>query len=167
LQPNAYDYRDSNRWKDLNPKFVLQLWRDSVLLDDPELIRTSWPAVKQSLEYMAAFDGDGDGLPEHDGTADQTFDNWTMTGPSAYGGGLWLAALAAALRMAHDLADHEEASKIESILGRGRRTYVDRLWTGSYFRFDADGPSADSVMADQLCGIWYGDATGLEPYADN
>ena len=27
--------------------------------------------------------------------------------------------------------------------------------------FDTEGPSHDSVMADQLCGVWYSDATGL------
>lgn len=167
LQPNAYDYRDSTRWKDLNPKFVLQLWRDRVLLDDPELVRAAWPAVKQSLDYMLNFDTDGDGLPEHDGTADQTFDNWPMTGPSAYGGGLWLAALTAAVRMAHEVGDLEAAARLGTILERGRQAYSDRLWTGQYFRFDVEGPSSESVMADQLCGIWYGDATGLAPYADD
>ena len=59
LQLNAYDYRDPNRWKDLNPKFVLQLWRDRVVLGDPTLARAAWPAVKQALDYIAAFDRDG------------------------------------------------------------------------------------------------------------
>ena len=40
-------------------------------------------------------DRDGDGLPEHDGIPDQTYDTWPMHGPSAYGGSLWLAALRA------------------------------------------------------------------------
>jgi non-lysosomal glucosylceramidase len=167
LQPNAYDYRDPNGWKDLNPKFVLQLWRDRVLLDDVEMVRAAWPAVKQSLDYMRKFDRDGDGLPEHDGIADQTFDNWTMTGPSAYGGGLWLAALTAAERMAHEVGDLETAGNLGATLDRGRRAYSDRLWTGQYLRFDAAGPSSVSVMADQLCGIWYSDATGLAPYVDD
>ena len=166
LQPNAYDYRDPNRWKDLNSKFVLQLWRDRVVLDDPQLVRSAWPAVKQALDYLAAYDRDGDGLPEHEGIPDQTFDNWPMTGPSAYGGGLWLAALSAAVQMAHEMNDVEEAHRLRDILERGRQAYVDRLWNGRWFRFDTDGPSSDSVMADQLAGIWYCDAIGLEPYVD-
>ncbi|HUP83650.1 MAG TPA: non-lysosomal glucosylceramidase [Candidatus Limnocylindria bacterium] len=167
LQPNAYDYRNSNRWKDLNPKFVLQLWRDRVVLDDPQLARAAWPAVKQALDYIAAFDLDGDGLPEHDGTPDQTFDNWPMTGASAYGGGLWLAALSAAVEMAREVGDADSAGTLGSLLARGRQAYVDRLWNGRYFEFDAEGMSHDSVMADQLCGVWYCDATGLPPYVDD
>ncbi|MER3515067.1 MAG: hypothetical protein C4310_12365, partial [Chloroflexota bacterium] len=31
LRPNAYTWQDSNIWKDLNSKFVLQVWRDAVL----------------------------------------------------------------------------------------------------------------------------------------
>jgi non-lysosomal glucosylceramidase len=167
LQPNAYDYRDPNRWKDLNPKFVLQLWRDRVLLDDPEIVRAAWPAVKQALGYLLNFDRDGDGLPEHESIPDQTYDNWPMTGPSAYGGGLWLAALTAAVRMADEVGDPDEAARLSAILERGRQAYADLLWTGRYFRFDVEGPSSESVMADQLCGIWYSDATGLAPYADD
>jgi non-lysosomal glucosylceramidase len=167
LQPNAYDYRDPNRWKDLNPKFVLQLWRDRVVLDDPELVRAAWPAVKQALDYITAFDRDADGLPEHDGTPDQTFDNWPMTGPSAYGGGLWLAALSAAIEMAREVNDSAAADRLGEMAARGRQAYLDRLWNGRYLEFDAEGLSHDSVMADQLCGIWYSDATGLAPYLDD
>jgi non-lysosomal glucosylceramidase len=166
LQANAYDYRDPNRWKDLNPKFVLQLWRDRQVLDDPTLTSVAWPAVKQALDYIAAFDRDGDGLPEHDGTPDQTFDNWPMSGPSAYGGGLWLASLGAAVEMAREVGDGEAAERLGDMLARGRQAYVERLWNGRYLDFDADGPAPDSVMADQLCGIWYCDATGLAPYLD-
>ena len=42
------------------------------------------------LRDLAASDRDGDGLPEHDGIPDQTYDTWPMRGPSAYGGSLWL-----------------------------------------------------------------------------
>ena len=87
-RPNRYHYQDVNDWKDLGPKFVLQVWRDAVAAgaDGDALIRDAWPTVEALLTRLARRDRDGDGLPEHDGLPDQTYDTWPMHGPSAYGG---------------------------------------------------------------------------------
>ena len=165
LQLNAYHYQDPNRWKDLNSKFVLQVWRDAELLEEPGLVREAWPAIVQALDRLAATDIDGDGLPDHDGRADQTFDTWPMHGPSAYAGGLWLAALAAAERMATSVGDDAAAAKYAELWRRGTASYRKRLWTGSYLRYDgAEGrtPTASWPASWRASGI--ADATGLEPY---
>jgi hypothetical protein len=96
LGPNSYHWQDVSIWKDLNPKFVLMVYRDYVVTGDSTLLVESWPAVQAALAYVKQFDLDGDGLPENAGVPDQTYDTWPMTGPSAYCGGLWLAALRAA-----------------------------------------------------------------------
>ena len=45
---------------------------------------------------------------------------------------------------------------------RGQVAFDRRLWRGTYFAYDdGAGPSSDSIMADQLCGQWYADVTGL------
>jgi non-lysosomal glucosylceramidase len=166
LSLNAYRFQDPNRWKDLNSKFVLQLWRDRVLLDDAGLVRQAWPSVVEAIEYLARYDRDGDGLPEHEGIPDQTFDTWPMQGPSAYGSGLWLAALTAAIAMAQELGDAERVTRYTDWRSSGVDAYRERLWNGRYFRYDGSGAeSSESIMADQLCGQWYADATGLEPFA--
>jgi non-lysosomal glucosylceramidase len=165
LQINAYHFQDPNRWKDLNAKFVLQVWRDAELLEEPGLVRDAWPAIVQALDRLAATDIDGDGLPDHDGRADQTFDTWPMHGPSAYAGGLWLSALSAAECMAASVGDIAAAAKYAELWRRGSVSYRKRLWTGSYLRYDGGGgPHSDSVMSGQLAGLWYADAIGLEPY---
>ena len=46
------------------------------------LIREVYPAVDAVLGRLALADRDGDGLPEHDGEPDQTYDTWPMRGPS-------------------------------------------------------------------------------------
>ena len=94
--------RTSTTGRTSDPKFVLQAWRDAVAAGDDgdALIREAWPTVEALLTHLAARDRDGDGLPEHDGLPDQTYDTWPMHGPSAYGGSLWLGALAAAEAMA-------------------------------------------------------------------
>jgi len=155
---NRYQFQDPNVWKDLNPKFVLRLWRDHVVTGDPTLLAETWPAVQAALEFVAAMDRDGDGLPEHDGTPDQTYDTWPMHGPSAYGGSLWLAALAAGARIAEIVGDGSAALRYGELFARARASYEAKLWRGDRYAFDG---RSDSVMADQLVGQWYADATGL------
>jgi non-lysosomal glucosylceramidase len=168
LRLNAFNWQDSNTWKDLNSKFVLQLWRDYIFTGDPALISDLWPAAVQALDYLHQFDRDGDGLPEHDGVPDQTYDNWVMTGPSAYGGSLWLASLEAAVKMAEWLGDAEHAAQYQGWLDSGKAAFEAKLWNeaGQYYNFDAGGgPHSDSIMADQLAGQWYADAIGLPDIA--
>ena len=107
-RPNWYRFQDVSMWKDLGPKFVLQVWRDALAAGadaGDALIRDAFPTVERVLGRLAASDRDGDGLPEHDGVPDQTYDTWPMRGPSAYGGSLWLAATRAAEAMARRLGD--------------------------------------------------------------
>jgi non-lysosomal glucosylceramidase len=160
---NHYHLQDPNRWKDLNSKFVLLVWQAVSLLGAEELARDTWPSVLEALRHLAAFDTDGDGLPDHDGTPDQTYDTWLMTGPSAYGGSLWLAALRAGIALGGLAGDADAVAWLGRLLERGMPSFEERLWTGAYYRYDAgSSPSSDSVMADQLVGQWWADATGLD-----
>jgi non-lysosomal glucosylceramidase len=164
-RPNWYHFQDVSDWKDLGPKFVLQAWRDAVAVDPADgdaLIRAVWPTVVDVMTRLSARDRDGDGLPEHDGLPDQTYDTWPMQGPSAYGGSLWLAALAAAEAMAGRLGDTEAARHWAGWFERGQVAFDRRLWRSDHYAYDGgEGPSSDSIMADQLAGQWYADATGL------
>ena len=156
-----YHLQDVNGWKDLDPKFVLLVWQAVALLGDEALVAEAWPAVVQALRYVAAFDRDGDGLPEHDGVPDQTYDTWPMRGPSAYGGSLWLAALRggdrdgrAGRRRGHRARGCAPPSIVRS--RPSRRT----LWSGARLPLRRGRrPSGDSIMADQLAGQWWADAT--------
>ncbi|TAK02699.1 MAG: glucosylceramidase [Chloroflexota bacterium] len=161
---NRYRFRDPNIWKDLNPKFVLQLARDLALggAAARSLLPEAWPAVVRAMDRLASFDTDGDGLPEHDGRPDQTYDTWPMSGPSAYGGGLWLAALRAAGAMAAGVGDAAREVAWGDTFETAAASYERRLWNGRAYRYDdGDSPTSDSLMADQLAGQWYIDVLGL------
>jgi non-lysosomal glucosylceramidase len=163
-RPNWYTFQDVSDWKDLGPKFVLQAWRDAVAAGPAgdELIRDVFPTVQAVLNRLSLKDRDGDGLPEHDGLPDQTYDTWPMQGPSAYGGSLWLAAVAAAEAMATRLGDDATARRWAGWFERGQVAFDRRLWRGDHYAYDdGGGASSDSIMADQLAGQWYADATGL------
>ncbi len=166
-QPNSYNFQDINRWKDLNAKFVLRLYRDAVLLDDPSLIADHWDEVQQAMAYLNAMDRDGDGIPENEGIPDQTYDTWPVTGVSAYSGSLWLAALAASREMARAVGDEAAAAAYDAQLARATGVFESKLWNGEYYDYDAsDNPYHDSVMADQLAGQWYADFFGVKLLPD-
>ncbi|HEY9121847.1 MAG TPA: non-lysosomal glucosylceramidase [Brevefilum sp.] len=159
---NAYNAQDVSRWKDLNPKFVLQIARDYALTKDREFMQDLWPAVQNAVEHMYRFDKDDDGMIENDGFPDQTYDVWTAEGPSAYAGGLWLACLQAAARLADVLGYQEQASGYRKDFERAQKVYERLLWNGEYYNYDATtSKHHDSIMADQLAGHWYSQASGL------
>ena len=161
-RPNWYRFQDVNVWKDLAPKLVLQVWRDAVHLADDDLIHDALPTLERVMDLLAATDLDGDGLPDHGGIPDQTYDTWPMTGPSAYGGSLYLGALAALEAMHRRTGDPARAETLATRRRRATAAFERRLWRGGYYAYDDGGASSsDSVMADQLAGQWYADATGL------
>jgi non-lysosomal glucosylceramidase len=164
---NRYRYQDVNGWIDLAPKLALQAWRDVVVLGDGALVAKARPAVEAALRTLAERDRDGDGLPDHAGLPDQTYDTWPMHGPSAYGGLLWLGALRAAEELARADGDAHAASRWRDAYERGRTSFERRLWRDGYYAYDGGGAaSSDSVMADQLAGQWYADVCGLGDLVD-
>ncbi|MEH2109640.1 GH116 family glycosyl hydrolase [Nostoc sp.] len=162
---NYTSYQDCNLWKDLGSDFVLQVYRDFLLTgaDDVEFLADCWSAIVQTLNYLKTFDLDGDGIPENSGAPDQTFDDWRLQGVSAYCGGLWLAALEAAIAISDILLTYQigntvelaaQKSIYEGWLKQSRPIYDEKLWNGQYYKLDSESGS-DVVMADQLCGQFY------------
>ncbi|XP_059297313.1 uncharacterized protein LOC132050203 isoform X2 [Lycium ferocissimum] len=166
FEVNAYNFFNSNRWKDLNSKFVLQVYRDFVATGDKNFGKAVWPSVYIAIAYMDQFDKDGDGMIENEGFPDQTYDAWTVTGVSTYSGGLWVAAVQAASAMAREVGDAAAADYLWAKFQKAKSVY-DKLWNGSYFNYDNSGRrSSSSIHADQLAGQWYARASGLSPIAD-
>jgi non-lysosomal glucosylceramidase len=147
---------DVNRWKDLNAKFVLRLYRDAALLRKPEIATSRYVEMKQAMAYLESLDQDGDGIPENENIPDQTYDTWTVSGVSAYSGGLWLAALHAAGEIAQLANDPTTAAVYREKLKRAQAVYEAKLWNGRYYKYDSsESKTHDSIMADQFAGQWY------------
>ncbi|XP_048004282.1 non-lysosomal glucosylceramidase isoform X2 [Leguminivora glycinivorella] len=120
-----------------------------------------YPACAALVRRAAeAWDADGDGLIENGGFPDQTYDAWVMSGPSAYCGGMWLAAVASVLSMARTLSLEEDVVEFSKLLERAKNAYEEKLWNGSYYRFDTKPANERVVMADQLAGHWFLRASG-------
>ncbi|XP_044744306.1 non-lysosomal glucosylceramidase [Coccinella septempunctata] len=165
ILPNSYNIHDVSDWKDLNSKFVLQVFRDAWLCQDGQIndvyLKDMYDACYTVTMNLLRFDTDKDGLIENDSKPDQTYDTWTMTGPSAYCGGLWLASLYAMAKIAERLDKQEDYKKFNSLLHKGMQSFEQKLWNGIYYNFDCSDDEKKSIMADQLCGHWYLRASGF------
>lgn len=151
---NAYNLFNTDKWKDLNSKFVLQVYRDFIVTGDKDFARAVWPSVYTAIAYLDQFDKDGDGMIENDGFPDQTYDAWSVTGVSAYCGGLWVAALQAASAMASEVGDTDSERYFWAKYQKAKTVYGS-LWNGSYFNYDnSNSITSKSIQADQLAGQW-------------
>jgi len=171
---NYTSYQDCNLWKDLPADFVLLVYRDFRLTGavDYRFLADCWPSVQSALNHLKTFDLDDDGIPENSGAPDQTFDDWRLQGVSAYCGGLWIAALEAAIAIGKILTERPQGGRLQekslqatittyqTWLEQSRSVYQEKLWNGQYYRLDS-GSGSDVVMADQLCGQFYARLLGL------
>ena len=166
---NYTAYQDCNLWKDLASDFVLQVWRTYRLAPngrDLRFLADCWDGVTEALRYLKHFDVNEDGLPDNGGAPDQTFDDWTLQGVSAYCGALWIAALEAVLAMAQELQlrlgleTANEQHQFGLWLELSRSNFDRLLWNGEYYKVDAES-GTPVVMADQLCGDFYARLLGL------
>jgi len=80
---NVYNFQDVSRWKDLGPKFVLTVLRDFTATKSVAFAKAMLPTVATVMAATAKHDKDGDGLIENSGFPDQTYDIWSVKGPSA------------------------------------------------------------------------------------
>lgn len=166
FEVNYYCMYNTDRWKDLNPKFVLQVYRDFVVTGDKKFAEAVWPSVYMAIAFMDQFDKDGDGMIENEGFPDQTYDVWSVSGVSAYCGGLWVAALQAASALAREVGDKGSEDYFWFKFQKAKEVYQ-MLWNGSYFNYDNSVSAvSSSIQADQLAGQWYARACGLLPIVD-
>ncbi|XP_010520789.1 PREDICTED: non-lysosomal glucosylceramidase [Tarenaya hassleriana] len=167
FEVNGYNLHNTDRWKDLNPKFVLQVYRDVVATGDKKFALAVWPSVYVAMAFMMQFDKDGDGMIENEGFPDQTYDTWSASGVSAYSGGLWVAALQAASALAREVGDKSSEDYFWVKFQKAKDVYEKKLWNGSYFNYDnSGGQYSSSIQADQLAGQWYAHSCGLMPIVD-
>ncbi|KAL4716344.1 hypothetical protein ACJJTC_006706 [Scirpophaga incertulas] len=123
--------------------------------DAKQYLSDMYPSCVALLRRAALWDKDGDGLIENGGFPDQTYDAWVMEGPSAYCGGLWVAAVSAVCGMARILGYEDDEREFSKLLEQARHSFEEKLWSGSYYKFDVRSSSNNVVMADQLAGHWY------------
>jgi non-lysosomal glucosylceramidase len=163
IRINAYNVHDTHDWIDLNLKFILQVYRDYNYLKDKAYLKDMWPSIKILLDTIETQDRDGDCLIDSLGKPDQTYDAWSVSGASAYCGGLHLATLKCSIEMCRLLDDNQLEVKLSGLLERAEKSYHDKLWNGIYFNYDSSKNNYhDSIMTDMCCGHWFLRSSGFK-----
>ena len=63
--------------------------------------------------------------------------------------------------MATILDQPNDCIKYQEILEKGKLSMEEKLWNGSYYRFDLSN-NKETIMSDQLCGHWYLKTCGFD-----
>ena len=151
-------------------QMVYQLY---IRTGDAKLLTRFYDSAKRAIRYQYSLDDDGSGLvheqpharPGEDWPANQFYDTWPWEGVSSYVAGTWLATLAAGIALAQAAGDSQFAAECSERLGKARRTFTDRLWTGSYYRLwnNVEANRVSEVcLANQMMGQWCAKAAGIE-----
>ena len=151
LRPDAWDKID------LMPKFALMVYRDYQWSGDLDYLKEMWPVIKRAMAYDQRTDQNKDWLPDDHG-ADETYDTWEMEGTTSYVSSLWLAGLAASIRMAEVLGDDAAQEDYARWLAQGQKSFDSELWNGEYYQMSrsiANGHQSTGIMLAGMVGQWF------------
>lgn len=143
---------------------ILRVYREHTMSHDDAFLSRIWPRVKESIQYLIAEDGDGNGVLE--GRQYNTLDS-AWYGPSSWLSSLYIAALRAGSAMAHEMGDRSFAAKCNELAESGSQWIAKNLYNGEYFyqQRDPDHPDAfgsgDGCHIDQVLGQGWAHQVGL------
>lgn len=155
--PGRFDIPDGYWRIDMEPQFILMVYRDYLWTGDKEFLKKMWPHIKHAIEYELSIDWDGDGIPNIEGSA-LTYDGWPMHGTSVYVASVWLAGLRASIEAGKILGDDEAVKTYSALYEKAKRSFIEELWNGEYFILYNDvatGRKDICCMLDQMNGQWY------------
>ncbi|MBM3887642.1 MAG: hypothetical protein FJ388_00805 [Verrucomicrobia bacterium] len=157
---NPRVYYGITRWPDLPMVYIWQVLKHYRWTGDRKFLDESWPGIKRALDWLAAADRDGDGVPEG-GT---TYDAGVQYGGNfVFTASVYVAALQSAIEIARLQNDDATRAACEQRLERARAA-LQRLWVGRYFAkclLPDRGLIAPTLFSPQLVGEWMARMAGL------
>lgn len=143
---------------------ILRTYREHLMSKDDSFLKSIWPKVKGSMEYVIRMDPNGDGIL--DGAQYNTLDT-AWFGQIAWISSLYVAALRASEAMATEMGDAAFAAKCKDLAEKGSKRLVADLFDGEYFinKVDKDHPEANNTNVgchiDQIYGQSWAHQVGL------
>ena len=136
---------------------VLNTYREHLASPNGEWLGKHWPAAKRAMDFhIAAWDADEDGMLA--GAQHNTLDA-DSSGTSSWLGSMYLAALAAAERMAQLEGDGAAAERYGRIREAGETRQNEALWNGEYYMQVPQAPLirdyGNGCHIDQVLGQWW------------
>lgn len=141
---------------------IVKLYRDWLLSGDDAWLAALWPAARRALEFCwrpGGWDADRDGVmegPQHN-TADVEY-----YGPNPQIGAWYLAALAAAARLADHAGEADFAATCRRLYEQGREWTDTNLFNGKYYVQQVRAPGAGQEVP---AGLRH-EAMGAQELAD-
>ncbi|HUT88788.1 MAG TPA: GH116 family glycosyl-hydrolase [Thermoguttaceae bacterium] len=136
---------------------VLNSYREHLMSPDGKWLDENWPSTKRAMDYViATWDRDEDGVPA--GAQWNTLDG-ALGGSSSWLGTMYLAALAAAEKMAVLQSEPEPAQRYARIRESGSNRQDATLFGGEYYiQIPEETPHEDygtGCHIDQVLGQWW------------
>ncbi len=136
---------------------VLNSYREHLISPDGKWLDENWPSIKRAMQFLIAnWDKDQDGVPG--GPQWNTLDG-ALGGSSSWLGSLYLAALAAAEKMALLENEPETAERYARIRTSGSKKQDATLYNGEYYiQIPDQTPHEDygtGCHIDQVLGQWW------------
>lgn len=143
---------------------ILMALRQHQCSPNDEFLRTNWPAIRKSLEFLIEQDGNADGLIQ-----DRQWNTYDIEffGANTMVGSMYLAALRAGEEMARVVGDEAFAETCRRIFRSGSKLSVQRLFNGEYFVQEVDLQKhpdwqyGNGCLADQMIGQTWAHLLGL------
>jgi len=149
---------------------IIHAYMDWKLSGDAEWLKTTWPRVKQALEYSwVHWDADRDGVME--GEQPNTYDV-AFFGPNPLCGIYYLGGLRAAEEMARAVDDDASAALYRGLFDKGSKWIDANLFNGEYYIQDVRAAAGGAYpeyqvgkgcLIDQLTGQYLAYVAGLGP----
>ncbi|HIE48229.1 TPA: glucosylceramidase, partial [Candidatus Bipolaricaulota bacterium] len=136
---------------------ILGAYREHLLSPNRKWLERHWEHIKRAMDFaIATWDDDEDGMlagPQHN-----TLDG-EVGGSTSWLGTMYLAALAAAEKMAELIGDRDAAKRYRRIRESGMRKQNEALWNGEYYiQITDEQPREDyrnGCHIDQVLGQWW------------
>ncbi|MFH1008289.1 MAG: GH116 family glycosyl-hydrolase [Candidatus Latescibacterota bacterium] len=143
---------------------VDRLW---MCTGDRSVLDEFYPAVKESTIYTVAMSSGPDAVISiPDDSRREWWEGFDWYGMTAHAGALRLSNMSMAARMADAVGDHEFADQCREWLEQGNSSMQTKMWNEqvqSYLLYHHPelGKRDDTIMANQLDGVWNNDFHGL------
>ena len=129
---------------------ILRAYREHLMSADSGFLKRCWPRIKKAIEFLMKEDGDDDGLLE--GAQYNTLDA-AWFGPMGWISSLYLAAVQAGQALALEMKDEAFEKRCATILERGSRNMVEKLYDGEYFVHKPDPAHPEANNTNRGCHI--------------
>ncbi|GAB3610724.1 non-lysosomal glucosylceramidase [Humibacter ginsengiterrae] len=144
---------------------IVRLYREWRFSGDDDFLRELWPAAKRALDFaFTAWDSNGDGVL--DSQQHNTYDI-EFYGENSLANSMFIAALAAAARMAEHLGDGDAAERYARAADTASALVDRMLYNGEYYDQRLDDVDAHryqygtGCLSDQLLGQTLAHLVGL------